>query len=189
MKYVLGIILAFVLILPSKSLAAPPPKISKYSNFFPIPWGVAVGGGPKMFSTGVDFYFGDLLKVYSVKTVNDHSDGSKNDRHSLFWMNRIRWIYDYENHQHGILFQPNLRYMWDYKGYLNTISVTVGPEIGWESKTGFEYGVSLRTGGAPSLFVGNYEAGYLVNSKRFYLTVSFAISGLPIMYIFNGYHG
>lgn len=85
-------------------------------------------------------------------------------------------IYDYENHQYGFLFQPNLRYIWNYSGKVNLFSAVLGPEIGWETKTGFEYGASLRVGGVPGLMAGNYEVGYLVNSKRFYFTVSFALS-------------
>lgn len=164
MKYVLGIILAFALILPSKSLAGNSP------DFIIAPWGIAVGGGPEMFSTGLDIFFGDFSSIYPLGELK-FEDGSK-----LLWTNRFRMIYDYENHQYGFLFQPNLRYIWNYSGKVNLFSAVLGPEIGWETKTGFEYGASLRVGGVPGLMAGNYEVGYLVNSKRFYFTVSFALS-------------
>ncbi len=176
MKYLLGIILAFALILPSKSLAdysiatVKVPEVKEDTSsikYYPRFWGLAVGSGSKFFSTGIDFF---------INEIGDMSPphGSAN----LFWTNRIRMIYDYENHQYGFLFQPNLR--WIYKQGM--FSATVGPEIGWETKTGFEYGISMRTGGLPSLFVGNYEAGYLVNSKRFYFTLSFCLSVLPFRF-------
>lgn len=189
MKYVLGIILAFALILPTKSLAedlqfvpssatiseeteVSEPKelaVDDSHSFLPLPWGIAIGGGPGMFSTGFDFFFFERGILCGFKPT---------DNNILIWTNRLRMIYDFENHQYGFLFQPNLR--WIYKQGM--FSATVGPEIGWETKTGFEYGISMRTGGLPSLFVGNYEAGYLVNSKRFYFTLSFCLSVLPFRF-------
>lgn len=219
MKYVLGIILAFALILPTKSLAEDlqfvpsSATISEESNvseskssttieesevsepssstpteetevaepkeltvddshsFLPLPWGYSIGGGSKMFSTGIDFFFFDRGILYP-------RDGYKQAKSLLIWTNRLRMIYDFENHQYGFLFQPNLRWILE-KGMF---SAALGPEIGWETKTGFEYGASLRIGGAPGLWAGNYEVGYLVNSKRIYFTVSFTVSILAVLF-------
>ncbi|MCQ2090794.1 MAG: hypothetical protein MJY93_11195 [Fibrobacter sp.] len=205
MKYVLGIILAFALILPSKSLAedvqfmpssatvseesetsepgsltpteeteVSEPKelaVDDSHNFLPLPWGIAIGGGPGMFSTGFDFFFFERGILYGFITANN----------ILIWTNRLRMIYDFENHQYGFLFQPNLRYLYFSHNGLYLFSAILGPEIGWETKTGFEYGASLRIGGAPGLWAGNYEVGYLVNSKRIYFTVSFTVSILAIL--------
>lgn len=226
MKYVLGIILAFALILPTKSLAEDlqfvpsSATISEESNvsesksstiieesevsepssstpteetevsepkelavddshsFLPLPWGIAIGGGPGMFSTGFDFFFFERGILYPSP-----KGGFKlTDNNILIWTNRLRMIYDFENHQYGFLFQPNLRYLYFSHNGLYLFSAILGPEIGWETKTGFEYGASLRIGGAPGLWAGNYEVGYLVNSKRIYFTVSFTVSILAVLF-------
>lgn len=179
MKYVLGIILALALILPMNSLAADSTSIDTKSSvfdsdFFPvIPWGIAAGVGSEMFSTGVDLLFGKKAHIIGP----------------LMWSNRIRMIYDYEDHQYGALFQPNLRFVW-FAGRLYMFTAVIGPEIGWKGGTGFEYGASIRIGGLPALMVGNYEVGYLVNSKRFYATISFCFAPGPLFhFLWNGYHG
>lgn len=193
MKYVLGIILTFALILPTKSLAedlqfvpssatiseetevAEPKELAvdDSHSFLPLPWGIAIGGGPGMFSTGFDFFFFERGILCGFKPT---------DNYILIWTNRLRMIYDFENHQYGFLFQPNLRYLYFSHNGLYLFSAILGPEIGWETKTGFEYGASLRIGGAPGLWAGNYEVGYLVNSKRIYFTVSFTVSILAILF-------
>ena len=192
MKFVRNLILVLALLLPSVSLAeedsasAKDPDdvevpVKKKPNFFmfqegfsPSLWGVAVGSGPGIFSAGVDIIFGRSSVLYEPARPKS-VQGPWNPMHMLMWMNRIRYIYDYDEHQYGIFFQPNLRYLWDL-GFL--LSVVVGPEIGWERETGFEYGASIRIGGLPSLWVANYELGYLVNSQKFYFTLSFCISQL-----------
>ena len=156
MKYFLGIILAFALILPCKSWA---------SNEIPDLSEIQIGGWwYNNFSAGIDFG----LKIYSYPEGEESS-------HQLYWKNRIRFIYDYENEQYGFLYQPNLRYVYWIKNFFAT---AVGPEIGWESKTGFEYGASLRIGGLPGLLFFYHEVGYLVNSKKLYYTLSFYFPNL-----------
>ena len=191
MKFVRNLILALALFLPGVSMAtesasAKDPDdvevpVKKKPNFFmfpegfsPLLWGIAVGSGPGIFSAGVDIIFGRSSVLYEPARPKS-VQGPWNPMHMLMWMNRIRYIYDYDEHQYGIFFQPNLRYLWDL-GFL--LSVVVGPEIGWEKETGFEYGASIRIGGLPSLWVANYELGYLVNSQKFYFTLSFCISQL-----------
>lgn len=187
MKCLWNLFFAFVLILPGISRAdeltldRDPDDVEipmKEPNFFMFPegftpslWGIAIGGGPGMFSTGADVIFGKSSVLY--ETVRpDSVHGMWGPPHVLMWMNRVRIIYDYDKFQSGIFFQPNLRYL--LSQFL--LMVAVGPEIGWESKTGFEYGASIRVGGLPSLWMANYEVGYLVNSQRFYFTISFCIS-------------
>lgn len=60
-------------------------------------------------------------------------------------------------------------------------TAVVGPEVGWETETGFEYGGSARVGGLPRLFLANYEVGYLINSQRFYFTVVFDMFSLLML--------
>ena len=187
MKYVLGIILAFALILPNKSLAEvnniQDANIKNTFNLMPELWGIAVGLGPQIFSAGIDIFWEDIGVIYPRTKIKS------DDNHLLLWTNRLRLIFDSENQQPGILFQPNIRWVWK-KDFFYLFTVTLGPEIGWETKTGFEYGISLRTGGIPSLVAGNYEVGYLVNSKKFYFTVSFAFSTLPLkLALPSGFHG
>ncbi len=187
MKYVLGIILAFALILPSKSLAGEnniqDTSIKNTFNLMPELWGFAIGAGPQIFSAGIDIFWEDFGVIYPRTKIGPA------DKHLLLWTNRFRLIYEFENQQYGLLFQPNIRWVWK-NDFLYLFTVTLGPEIGWEAKTGFEYGISLRTGGIPSLIVANYEVGYLVNSKKIYFTVSFAFSTLPIkLALPSGFHG
>ena len=197
MKFVRNLILALALFLPGVSMAtesasAKDPddvefSVKKKPNFFMFPegffpslWGIAVGSGPGIFSVGVDVILGKSSVLYEPDEPArpDSVQGPWNPMHMLMWMNRIRYIYDYDEHQYGIFFQPNLRYLWDL-GFL--LSVVVGPEIGWERETGFEYGASIRIGGLPSLWVANYELGYLVNSQKFYFALSFCISQLYLV--------
>lgn len=193
MKFVRNLILVLALLLPSISLAEEDSAfvkdpddvevlVKKKPNFYMFPegffpsiWGIAVGSGPEIFSAGMDIIFGRSSVLYEPARPKS-VQGPWGPPHMLIWMNRIRFIYDYDNHQQGVFFQPNLRYLGE-AGLL--LSVIVGPEIGWEKETGFEYGASIRIGGMPSLWVANYELGYLVNSRKFYFTLSFCIAPRP----------
>ena len=193
MKFVRNLILVLALLLPSISMAEEDSAfvkdpddvevlVKKKPNFYMFPegffpsiWGIAVGSGPEIFSAGMDIIFGRSSVLYEPARPKS-VQGPWGPPHMLIWMNRIRFIYDYDNHQQGVFFQPNLRYLGE-AGLL--LSVIVGPEIGWEKETGFEYGASIRIGGMPSLWVANYELGYLVNSRKFYFTLSFCIAPRP----------
>ena len=193
MKFVRNLILVLALLLPSISLAEEDSAfvkdpddvevlVKKKPNFYMFPegffpsiWGIAVGSGPEIFSAGMDIIFGRSSVLYEPARPKS-VQGPWGPPHMLIWMNRIRFIYDYDNHQQGVFFQPNLRYLGE-AGLL--LSVIVGPEIGWEKETGFEYGASIRIGGVPSFWLTNYELGYLVNSRKFYFTLSFCIAPRP----------
>lgn len=192
MKFVRNLILVLALLSPSISLAEESAfvkdpddvevLVKKKPNFYMFPegffpsiWGIAVGSGPEIFSAGMDIIFGRSSVLYEPARPKS-VQGPWGPPHMLIWMNRIRFIYDYDNHQQGVFFQPNLRYLGE-AGLL--LSVIVGPEIGWEKETGFEYGASIRIGGVPSFWLTNYELGYLVNSRKFYFTLSFCIAPRP----------
>ena len=193
MKFVRNLILVLALLLPSISMAEEDSAfvkdpddvevlVKKKPNFYMFPegffpsiWGIAVGSGPEIFSAGMDIIFGKSSVLYEPARPKS-VQGPWGPPHMLIWMNRIRFIYDYDNHQQGVFFQPNLRYLGE-AGLL--LSVIVGPEIGWEKETGFEYGASIRIGGVPSFWLTNYELGYLVNSRKFYFTLSFCIAPRP----------
>ena len=71
----------------------------------------------------------------------------------------------------------NTVYVFD--GFLAMCKISVGPEIGYKRKTGFEYGGSARVGAFMDLL--NFEMGYLVNSKRTYMNIILNLpSGLGI---------
>jgi hypothetical protein len=66
-----------------------------------------------------------------------------------------------------------------FDGFLAMCKISVGPEIGYKRKTGFEYGGSARVGAFMDLL--NFEMGYLVNSKRTYMNIILNLpSGLGI---------
>ena len=160
MKFVRNIILALALLLPSVSMA------EEEFSLYPYPIDFSIGGGPRLFSTSLEFVLGSCATLYETPK-SDSSQDFFEPKHALTWTNRIRMMSDYDNHPYGFLFQPSIRYMFK----LIAFTAVVGPEIGWETETGFEYGMSARVGGVPGLFLTNYEVGYLINYQRFYFTV------------------
>ena len=78
----------------------------------------------------------------------------------------------------GVYLQPTIQYMF-FDGFLAMCKISVGPEIGYKRKTGFEYGGSVRVGAFIDLL--NFEMGYLENSKRTYMNIILNLpSGLGI---------
>ena len=170
MKFVRNLILALALLLPGISMA------EEEFSLYPYPIDFSIGGGPGLFSTSLEFVLGSCASLYETPK-SDSLQNFFEPRHALTWTNRIRMIYDYDNHQYGFLFQPSIRYMFK----LIAFTAVVGPEVGWETETGFEYGMSARVGGLPGLFLANYEVGYLINSQRFYFTVVFDMFSLLML--------
>ncbi len=175
MNFVRIFLFAFLLLLPVATMAEEnaSPKDStseKEDFFFPLPCSFTIGGGPKMFSVGVDVLLGKMALLY--ETSRPDTVGTWLPTHTLVWTNRIRMIYDYENHQYGFFLQPNLRYFFKF-GLFET---TLGPEIGWQTKTGFDWGASVRLKGVLTLLLADLEFGYLVNVQRAYFNVLFDLS-------------
>ena len=187
MKFVRNLILVFILILPIESKAEFFPLFSElrdttnsekplpfFAYFIPLPFNITIGGGSNMFSVGTDMLFAAPLSViYENETTRpDSVAGPWMPNHILAWTNRFRMIYDYSNHQYGFFFQPHLRYL--YKWMLADIAV--GPEIGWQTKTGFEWGASIRLNSLLTLCLADLEFGYFANTKKYYFNVLFDLS-------------
>ena len=129
------------------------------SGFSLIPWNVFIGG-MNSFVVGADWIFSRFNILYT-------SNGQVNEipKHSWVWTLRTQalWAPTF-----GVYLQPTMQYMF-FGGPLTMFKVSVGPEIGYKRKTGFEYGGSARIGAFMDLL--NFEMGYLVNSKRTYINI------------------
>ena len=97
MKFVRNIILVFALLLPSISMA------EEEFSLYPYPIDFSIGGGPRLFSTSLEFVLGSCASLYETPK-SDSLQNFFEPRHALTWTNRIRMIYDYDNHQYGFLF-------------------------------------------------------------------------------------
>ena len=86
-------------------------------------------------------------------------------KHTLLWTLRTQalWAPTF-----GVYLQPTIQYLYA-DGLLAMFKISVGPEIGYKRKTGFEYGGSARIGAFFDML--NFEMGYLVNSKRTYINI------------------
>lgn len=152
--------------------------ISALADVIPLPYNIAIGGGSEMFSVGTDL----LITPLSVMYVNEASrpdsvHGPWVPSHVFLWTNRIRMIYDYDNHQYGFFLQPNIRYLYRFL----LADVAIGPEIGWQTKTGFDWGASIRLNGLLTLCLADLEFGYFANTKKYYFNVLFDLSIKMIM--------
>ena len=61
------------------------------------------------------------------------------------------------------------------------LDLTVGPEIGWLSRSGFDYGASARVGITPFIYG---EVGHFFNSKKTYFNISGNIPFLILLGMF-----
>ena len=154
-----NIILAVCLFLiPAKSFA----------GGMPFPWDLSVGGGSNMFAVGVDWSF---LDNRSLNHIPRYCISPGNE---MILTVRTRYIYDFNEHQSGFFLQPNLKYLHQ----IILFDLTVGPEIGWFSENGFDYGASARLGITPFIY---FEVGHFFNSKRTYFNI---LGNVPIGLIF-----
>ena len=164
-----------VLSMASASFADDAPKMENtavYTNnsrFEPIPWNMFIGGMDD-FVVGVDWIFNDFnILYYSATQINEIP------KHSLVWTLRTQALWA---PKFGVYLQPTIQYLYA-DGLLAMFKISVGPEIGYKRKTGFEYGGSVRVGAFIDLL--NFEMGYLVNSKRTYMNIILNLpSGLGI---------
>ena len=187
MKFVRNLILVFILILPMESKAEFFPAFSEsmdstnsekplpfFAYFIPLPLNITIGGGSNMFSVGTDMLFVAPFSVIYENEVSrpDSVHGPWVPSHVFLWTNRIRMSYDYDNHQYGFFLQPNIRYLYRFL----LADIAVGPEIGWQTQTGFEWGASIRLNGLLTLCLADLEFGYFANTKRYYFNVLFDLS-------------
>lgn len=137
-----------------------------------FPFNISIGGGPGMFSAGIDWAFALPLNSLIYKSAMRSNEWAST--HEFWWTIRSRYIYDYDEKQQGVFLQPNVHYL--LKLFL--FDFALGPEIGWEKKTGFEYGGSVRTGFLSCAYI---EFGYLVNSEKTYVNFLFNIPFGPFV--------
>ena len=155
-----------VLFMASASLADDAPKMENAavheseSGLFLVPWNMFIGGWSG-FVVGADWIFGDFNILYASNT--SRMDGVP--EHSWVWSLRTQALWA---RTFGIYLQPTIQYLF-VGDLLAMFKVSIGPEIGYKYKTGFEYGGSFRVG--TFMDVLNFEMGYLVNSKLTYINI------------------
>lgn len=175
MKFVRNLILALALLLPSYSLAEVDsvytPK-KKATDYIPMPVGIEVGGG-SMFVAGVEW--GSPSSLIYVQERPKNAEGLWTPDDALIWSIRTRYVYDYTDHEHGVLLHPNIQYLRPLFG------IAVGPQVGWFSSTGFDYGASVRL---DLIWILNVEVGYFFEKKNPYVSFLFSLS-LPRFGIFD----
>ena len=176
MKFVRNIILALALFLPSISMAEGDstytPK-KKVSDYIPRPWGIELGGG-NMFVAGLEWWSLPSFLIYAQERPKS-IQGLWAPRYAFVWSIRTRYVYDYTDHEHGVLLHPNIQYLRLLFG------IAVGPQVGWFSSTGFDYGASVRL---DLIWILNVEVGYFFEKKNPYVSFLFSLS-LPRFGIFD----
>lgn len=177
MKFVRNIILALALLLPSVSLAEEnsvyTPK-TKATDYMPMPYGFEIGGG-SMFVVGLEWWHIPSF-LFCVQERPKGIDGLWAPNYALMWSFRTRYVYDFIDHEHGILLYPNIQAL-----FAILAGVAVGPQVGWFSSTGFDYGASVRF---DLLSFLNIEVGYFAKKEIFFVNFIFTISG-PRTMIFD----
>lgn len=171
MKFVRNLILALALFLPSISMAEGDSiytSKTKASDYIPQPLGLEVGGGG-MFVAGLEW--GSPLSLIYAQERPKNVEGLWAPDYAILWSIRTRYVYDYVDHEPGALLYPNIQYL------LPLFGVAVGPQIGWFTSTGFDYGVSVRL---DLICLLNIEAGYFFEKKNLYVSFLFSFSMLRI---------
>ncbi len=171
MKFIRTLAFLFVLVLPGYSLAETDsvytPK-KKASDYIPMPLGIEIGGG-SMFVAGVEW--GSSLSLIYVQKRPENEKGLWVPNDALMWSIRTRYVYDYIDHEYGVLLHPNIQYLRPLFG------AAVGPQVGWFSSTGFDYGASVRL---DLMCLLNIEVGYFFEKKNPYVSFLFTFSLLRI---------
>lgn len=168
MNFVRNLILVLALFLPSISMAEGDstytPK-KKATDYIPMPLGFEVGGG-SMFVAGLEL--GSPLSLIYEQERPENVEGLWAPKYALIWSIRTRYVYDFTDHEHGVLLYPNIQFL---LGPL--FGVAVGPQVGWFSSTGFDYGASVRL---DLMCLLNVEAGYFFEKKTPYVSFLFSFS-------------
>ena len=159
MKFVRNLILALAFFLPGYSLA---------KDYIPMPVGMEIGGG-SMFMAGVEW--GSPLSLIYVQERPENVEGLWAPGEALIWSIRTRYVYEYIDHEHGVLLYPNIQYLFPLVG------IAAGPQVGWFSSTGFDYGASVRLDLACIL---NIEAGYFFEKTNPFVSILFTLSFMRI---------
>ncbi len=177
MKFTRTLILLFVLLLPSISMAEEDSVYTpeeKASDNIPLPLGFEVGGG-NMFVAGLEWWHIPSFFICAQERP-EGIEGLWVPNYALIWSFRTRYVYDYIDHEHGILLYPNIQCL-----FVGLAGVAVGPQVGWFSSTGFDYGASVRF---DLLSLLNIEVGYFAKKENVFVNIIFTMSG-PRTMIFD----
>ena len=175
MKFVRNLILVLALSLPGYALAeadsvyTPEEKPSSYKPMF---FGLEIGAG-SVFVAGLEWGFPSFL-IYEQKRP-DGVEELWTPNYGIVWTVRTRYFYDSIEEDHGLLLNPNIQYLRFF------IGLALGPQVGWFSSAGFDYGASVRLN---LFFIADLEVGYLVNKEAPYVNVMFTLS-LPRFGLFD----
>lgn len=143
-----------------------------FASGMPFPYNLSVGGDlfngeSEMLAIGIDWSLLDTRSLIPRYSIISPGNG-------MILTVRTRYIYDFNEHQSGFFLQPNLKYLYQ----IALVDLTVGPEIGWFSENGFDYGASARVGLTPFIY---FEVGHFFNSKKTYFNI---LGSIPIGLIF-----
>lgn len=169
-SFILPLLLVFIFLLPNKSLAN---EGKGFLDYMPSPYGFEIGGGT-VFVLGVEWWSEPYSLIYEPKPPENINELWL-PSYVFAWTIRTRYIYDSNEHEHGLLLYPNIQYFRVFWG------VAIGPQVGWFSTNGFDYGASLRL---DLMVLANFEVGYLVNSRKIFLNAIFTLS-IPRFAIFD----
>lgn len=166
MKFVCNLFLVFALLLPGVSMAedgaVPPPE--KKVDYLPRPLGFEIGGG-SMFVAGVEWW--SMASFIYVQKRPENVKGMWAPDDALVWFVRTRYVYDFKDHEHGVLLYPNIEYLHSLFG------IAVGPQVGWFSSSGIDYGAAVRL---DLMLILNIEVGYFFEKKNPYVSFLFSLS-------------
>ena len=127
-----------------------------------------------MFVAGLEWWLIPSGLIYAQKRP-ENTKGPWAPDYAFVWFIRTRYVYDFTDHEHGILLHPSIQCFHALAG------VGVGPQVGWFSSAGFDYGASVRLN---LFFIADLEVGYLVNKEAPYVNVMFTLS-LPRFGLFD----
>ena len=129
-----------------------------------VPWNMYIGGAileyDAGFAFGADWIFGDYNLIYT------EYDGSS-ILPSHIWLWSIGTHAFFAN-GFNFLLQPNILYLYERD---IMFKFSVGPEIGYIDKTGFDFGFSACLG--ILLDMANVRVGYLVRTESVYFHILF----------------
>lgn len=177
MKFVRNLILALALFLPSISMAEEDSVYAhkeKASDYIPLPLGLEVGSG-NMFVAGLEWWILPTMLIGAQERPKG-IDGLWVPKYAFVWSIRTRYVYDYIDHEHGVLLYPNIQGL-----FVVLAGVAVGPQVGWFSSTGLDYGASVRF---DLLSLLNIEVGYFAKKENVFVNAIFTMS-FPRIGIFD----
>ena len=174
MKFVRNLILVLALLLPSISLAEEDSVYTpeeKASDYIPLPLGLEVGGGD-MFVAGLEWWILPTTLIGAQERPKG-IDGLWVPKYAFVWSIRTRYVYDYIDHEHGVLLYPNIQGL-----FIVLAGVAVGPQVGWFSSTGLDYGAYVRF---DLLSLLNIEVGYFAGKENVFVNAIFTMSGPRVL--------